>query len=392
MITDWQRFAKDHPRAVNATVVLAVFALSVVGSEWSSSKPSGERVEWWPAALLEGVACAALWWRRSHPRTVVSVTAACVNTGTLAGYLITPLLLGPVMIALYWLAIRTSRATARIGLFGVSALVVPTAVLADHYDHPLFFRTVGPVFWLLVPVAWGTTARLRGAYLEAVHARAEHAERTRDEEARHRVAEERMRIARDLHDVVAHHLALANALAGTAAHLARSHPDQTRRILGDLADTTSSALRELKATVGLLRQADDPDASLEPSPGLGRLSELTAAFASTGLDVAVAVEGEARPLAPSVDLTAFRIVQEALTNVTKHAAVKEARVLVSYSKDKVRITIDDDGSKAPAPPAPGSGFGVIGMRERASSVCGRLQTYRRPEGGFTVATELPLHP
>ncbi|MGW2967507.1 sensor histidine kinase [Streptomyces mirabilis] len=185
---------------------------------------------------------------------------------------------------------------------------------------------------------------------------------------------------------------LANALAGTAAHLARSHPDQTRRILGDLADTTSSALRELKSTVGLLRQAGDPVAPLEPSPGLGRLSELTAAFASTGLDVVVATEGEARPLAPSVDLTAFRIVQETLTNVTKHAAVKEARVLLSYFKDTVRITIDDDGSEAPAPPAPGSGFGVIGTRERASSVGGRLQTYRRPEGGFTVAAELPLHP
>jgi signal transduction histidine kinase len=179
---------------------------------------------------------------------------------------------------------------------------------------------------------------------------------------------------------------LANALAGTAAHLARSHPDQTRRILGDLADTTSSALRELKSTVGLLRQAGDPVAPLEPSPGLGRLSELTAAFASTRLDVVVATEGEARPLA------AFRIVQETLTNVTKHAAVKEARVLLSYFKDTVRITIDDDGSEAPAPPAPGSGFGVIGTRERASSVGGRLQTYRRPEGGFTVAAELPLHP
>jgi signal transduction histidine kinase len=124
-----------------------------------------------------------------------------------------------------------------------------------------------------------------------------------------------------------------------------------------------------------LRQADDPDAPLEPSPGLGRLSELTAAFASTGLDVVVTTEGEVRPLAPSVDLTAFRIVQEALTNVTKHAAVKEARVLLSYSKDKVRITIDGDGDddgdddddKAPALSAPGSGFGV-GMRERASSV------------------------
>jgi signal transduction histidine kinase len=244
---------------------------------------------------------------------------------------------------------------------------------------------------VLVPITWGTATRLRADYLEAVHARAEIAERTREEEARHRVAEERMRIARELHDVVAHHLALANAQAGTAAHLQRTHPQQVQNILDDLAGTTASALRELKATVGLLRQTNDPDAPLEPSPGLGRLSELTAAFATAGLKVDVTTEGAVRPLSPGVDLTAFRIIQEALTNVTKHAASDTAHVRLVYSHHRLTITVTDEGaSTVTAAPAPGHGFGLIGMRERALSVGGRLKADHRAEGGFEVSTDLPL--
>src|SRR5262249_27523633 len=155
---------------------------------------------------------------------------------------------------------------------------------------------LNPVLFLLLPVALAETARLRHAHAE--------------QDARHRVGEERLRIARELHDIVAHHLALANAQAGTAAYLASSHPEQAQRILTELTGTTSSALRELKATVGLLRHGED--SPLEPAPGLGRLAELTAAFGSAGLEVRVTVRGEERALAPDVDLTAFRIVQEAL--------------------------------------------------------------------------------
>lgn len=229
------------------------------------------------------------------------------------------------MAALYWLAVHTDRRTARIGLASTAALLITTALVFDpSYHHPLSLKTVGPAFWVLIPIAWGTAGRLRTDNLEAVHARSEIAERTREEEARHRVAEERMRIARELHDVVAHHLAPANAQAGTAARLQRTHPQQVRKILDDLSGTTASALRELRATVGLLRQADDPDAPLEPSPGLDRLPDLTAAFA------------------------------------------------------------------VPAAPAPGHGFGLIGMRERALSVGGRLKADHRAEGGFEVSTDLPL--
>ncbi|GGN72643.1 two-component sensor histidine kinase [Streptomyces albiflavescens] len=382
---------EDHPRVVDVMVIIQVWLLAALGSATSLKQPTGDQIPWWPGAILGGAGCVALWWRRSHPRTVVAVTAVLANTASAVGYLITPLLLAPLMLALYALAKYTDRRTSRIALVVVVALLVITAMTSDHYGHPWPLKTIGPAFWVLAPVAVGTATRLRGAYLEAAHARAEYAERTREEEARHRVDEERMRIARELHDVVAHHMALANALAGTAAHLARTRPDQVQRILDDLAGTTSSALRELKATVGLLRQVDDPDAPLEPAPGLGQLSDLTTAFAAAGLTVTVTTEGEEQPLSPGVDLTAYRIVQEALTNVAKHAAAKTARVRLAYTHDHLTITVSDDGdAPAPAAPSPSGGFGLMGMRERAQSVGGRLQAGHRPEGGFTVTTELPI--
>jgi signal transduction histidine kinase len=392
MITSRLRYSQDLSRVVTAVIILLLFATGAVGSAWTSEEPSGQRIAWWPGVLLAGVACVALVWHRRYPRTVVAVTAVCGNTAGAIGYLLTPLLLAPLMAALYWLAVHTDRRTARIALVGTAVLLISTALIFDPYHHPLSLKTIGPAAWVLMPIAWGTSARLRRAYLDAVQARAEYAEHNREEEARYRVAEERMRIARELHDVIAHHLALANAQAGTAAHLARTHPQQVQKILDDLVGTTGSALRELKATVGLLRQANEPDAPLEPTPGLDRLAELTTAFATAGLKVSVTTEGEPRPLSPGVDLTAFRIVQEALTNVTKHAASETAHVRLGYSRDRLTLTVSDDGATTVhSAPAPGHGFGLIGMRERAQSVGGRLKADHRPEGGFEVTTDLPLY-
>ena len=200
-------------------------------------------------------------------------------------------------------------------------------------------------------------------------------------------------IARELHDVVAHHLALANAQAGAAAHLMVTKPEQAQKMVAELAATTSSALRELKGTVGLLRQADDPDTPLQPAPGLSQLAELTAAVAFTGLKVTVTTEGQARRLSPGVDLTAYRIIQEALTNVTKHAVTDEAQVLLRYTRDRLTLTVTnqthEDGVTAASDP--GGGYGLIGMRERAQSVGGVAQTGRRPDGVFEVTADLPLY-
>jgi signal transduction histidine kinase len=392
MSIPWQRYADDHARTVDTMTSALLFVAFLLGSEFrmpGTHPPDSTGL----TIVLAAVSCGALFWQRSHPRTVVTVTAlGAVGAGAL-GHLLTPLVLAPVMLALFRLAVATSRSTTRLFFLATLALVVTTAFVVDPNDHPWPLKTLGPAAWLLLPVAAGTAVRIRGAYLEAVQARAEYAERSREEEARHRVAEERMRIARELHDVVAHHLALANAQAGTAAHLARTHPEQVQKILTDLAGTTSSALREMKATVGLLRQRDDPDAPLAPAPGLGQLTELTDTFKSTGLTVRVVTEGPSRPLTPGVDLTAYRIVQEALTNVTKHAAAEAAHVHLHYGDDQLTITVTDDGtSTAPAAPAPGHGFGLIGMRERANSVGGALRAGHRLEGGYEVTTRLPLYP
>ncbi|GAA2764207.1 histidine kinase [Streptomyces paradoxus] len=388
-----EEFAEQHPFLVDLAMVLGLMGCATFGTSLSlpsADPPAQDKA----GVVLMGVACLALLRHRANPRTAVVITAGCTVTAVAMGYLLTPLLLAPVMAALYWLATLTDRRTTRV--YGVVTMiaVIVAAVFTDSMDHlSLLLRTIGPFFWLMLPLAAGNMTRLRRAYLQAVQARAEHAERTREEEARLRVTEERMRIARELHDVVAHHMALANAQAGTAAHLALTRPEQTQKILNDLTGTTSSALRELKAALGLLRQDGEIPGSgpLDPSPGLSRLPELVSACESAGLEVTVHTEGEPQPLSPGVDLTAYRIVQEALTNVTKHATAEAARVLLAYTGSRLLITVSNDGPSKPEA-ARGRGFGVMGMRERALSIGGELCAGPRPQGGFEVTTALPLQP
>lgn len=394
MITNWQRHVRNSPRAQDTASALLLFAVSFPGSLYVATD-SPYPTPWWTVALLSCVSCAALLFHRDHPRTGVALTTAAAATSAALGYLLTVLSLGPLMVALYSFALRTDHnALRRSYAFGVAALLMATELVAGPADRPLDLKTVGPAAWVLMPTALGSAVRLRRAYLDAVRTRAAHAERTREEEARRRVAEERLRIARELHDVTAQHLALANAQAGTLAHLLRGQPEQVHKILADLATTTSAALRELKATVGLLRQEDSEGTSSPAAPGLARLADLTASFRSAGLTATVSSEGEPRQLTPPADLTAFRIVQEALTNVTKHAAAGTARIRLVYSRDRLTLTVTDDGGTArpdpPTSPGPGGGFGLLGMRERAQSVGGNLRAGPRPGGGFEVRAELPL--
>ena len=379
---------RARPHVMDVLTVLALLGCATFGASLSipgTSRPSSDT----PAVVLAAVSCLALLTARDHPRSVVLVVAACTIATLTQGYLPTPLTLAPLMMALYWVAARTDATSRRVLGVGTMVLVVATALIDRPTTDMLLLRSVGPVLWLLLPMVGGRNARLRSAYLESVQARAVHAERTREEEARLRVAEERMRIARELHDVVAHHMAVANAQAGTARHLAPTRPEQAQKILDELTATTSSALLELRATVGVLRQADDAD-SLDPAPGLHRLPELIAVCESAGLTVTVTTEGEPRPLSPGVDLTAYRIIQEALTNATKHAPDHEACVRLAYSDSRLLITVANEGA-ATAPALPGGGFGLMGMRERAHSVGGHLRAGPRPEGGFEVTTALPLH-
>ncbi|MFJ7910434.1 sensor histidine kinase [Kitasatospora sp. NPDC096204] len=395
MSDTWQRLRRDHLRLLDFAGGLALIAVTALGAtiDQTGGRFTGLDPVIGSVALISA---AAVFVHRRHPRAVVAVTLLCTVVLTFTSPRLSPALATPLLAALYFLAVRTDRATA------LRASII-TAVLLTGIS--LLFGSGGPLgerisvlAWALLPGALGDSIRNRRAHLAAIEERAERAERTREEEARRRVADERIRIARDLHDVVAHHIALANAQAGIAVHLMDSHPVQAREVLSHITDATGSALQELRATVGLLRRAEEP-APLEPTPGLDRLPELITTFERAGLPVRLTVEGEARPLSPGVDLTAFRIVQESLTNVAKHAHGADAEITLAYSGSRVSVSVANGRPtatgrpRAVSPPrqAPsGSGFGLIGMRERAGAVGGRLSADRRPGGGFLVTAELPL--
>jgi signal transduction histidine kinase len=380
----WKRRAQRHPLAVDAIVVMLLVVVSVGGAALSApGAPAPSRPSEADAIY---VACLALFGHRRFPRTTAVVVIACTIALAARGYVLTPLLLAPIMAALFLLPIRAGRRATCLLTLAAVAGVTCTALVAGPAAESIGLKVLGPQAWLLLPGLAGLAASSRAQY-EA---------RARDEEARHRVAEERMRIARELHDVVAHHLALANAQAGTVAHLIGADPGRAKVMAADMAGTIGSALRELKATVGLLREAVDPDTPLEPAPGLARLPGLSSSFAAAGLTVDATTTGAARPLSPAVDLTAFRVIQEALTNVTKHATVRRASVRLAYGNRLLTITVTNEaGSGMPVAPGAGPGpagpgYGLTGMHERAASVGGRLRAGPRPGGGFEVIAELPV--
>jgi signal transduction histidine kinase len=377
----WQRLTRAHPVAVDAIGALALVGVSFSGTVLSA--PGAPAPSWSSGIGLICVACAALLWRRQYPRITTGVTIACVLALAALGYVLTPLLLAPAMAALFSLAFLTGGRPAWALTVTAVAGVVCTASLAGPVAESLGLKVFGPQAWLLLPTLLGVAARGRSDYQN----------RAREEEARHRVAEERMRIARELHDVAAHHLALANAQAGTVAHLIPTDPGRAARMATELSDTISSALRELKGTVGLLREDADPRAPLEPVPGLAQLPALADSLGAAGLTVITTTTGTPRPLPPAVDLTVFRLIQEALTNVAKHAAVPQAHVRLAYTESMINITVSNDaGRGTPASPPGAPGYGLAGMRERAASVGGHLQAGPRAAGGFEVTAGLPLRP
>jgi signal transduction histidine kinase len=377
----WLRLARAHPFAVDAIAALALVGVSFSGTVLSA--PGAPAPRWSSGIGLSCVACAALLGRRRYPRMTAGVTIACALAQAALGYVLTPLLLAPAMAALFSLGFLAGRRAAWALTVTAVAGVACTAQLAGPAAESLGLKLLGPQAWLLLPALLGMAAR----------GRSEFQIRAREEEARHRIAEERMRIARELHDVATHHLALANAQAGTVAHLIPADPGRAAQMAVELSDTIASALRELKGTVGLLREDADPQAPVEPVPGLAQLPALADSLGAAGLTVITTTTGAPRPLPPAVDLTAFRVIQEALTNVTKHAAVPQAHVRLAYTESMISITVSNDaGREGAVGPPVAPGYGLAGMRERAASVGGHLQAGYRAAGGFEVTARLPLPP
>ncbi|MEU3657751.1 sensor histidine kinase [Streptomyces sp. NPDC032161] len=374
---------------MDALVLVVLFVLSVVAA--SIVPHEREFSLRWQAVVLAGTGCSALVWRRRHPVGVLAVAVGCGVAFQVLGFRESPLVISPVLVSVYTVAAHTDRRVTLISAMSSVAILVGVAVLWDPRSW-LAPDNAAMLAWTVLPAAIGDGVRSRRAYVAAVEERAEHAERTREQEAQQRVAAERVRIARELHDIVAHHIALINAQAGVAVHLVERRPEKILAALEDIRDTSRSALDELRVTVGLLRQSGDPVTPRDPMPGLARVPALLASFERAGLNVSHSWHGVAEPLAPAVDLAAYRIVQEALTNVHKHAGADRARLFLHYRPERLTITVENDGRTGVDPARPGTGHGLIGMRERASTVGGRLYAGARPEGGFTVTAELPLRP
>ncbi len=386
MTAVFRKWSARHERIRDALpallVVLVGAAASAVGEGHSGWRLPGATGVAWTA-----LACVPLVVRSRRPLLVV-VTTLGIDLAHMVRVPDSALAPAASLVALYTLATRSSRRTAWIA--GMTASLAITTVYAISQSQPPLAGTSLLRFDLAIAAtALGDAIRSRRVRLAEVEARADHAERTREQEARRRVTEERVRIARELHDVVAHHITLVNAQAGVAHHLMRTDPDRAYQALAHIKDNSRAALDELRATVGLLRQPDDGPDSRAPVPGLADLDTLIDGLSAGGLSVQVVRQGTPRPVAPTTGLTAYRIIQEALTNTHKHASATRADVTLDYGAETLRVTVTDDGRPG-AVKGPGTGHGLIGMRERAAAIGGTVTAGLRPQGGFRVRAELPL--
>ena len=334
-----------------------------------------------------GVASLALFWRLRWPLQVWLVTLVLTVAGTVSdGYVSrsVPALLVAVYTVAAW---RSWRAAVAVALASASLLLPVSALVAagsPFSDGTYALLAVGGM-----ACAVGTAVHNQRAFLGAAHERALSAERTREEEAQRRVVEERLRIARELHDVVAHHISVVNVQAGVARHLLATDLPAADAALGTVREAAALVLRETGSILGLLRTSDDGTA-VEPAPGIDGLGRLVEGSRRAGLTVEWTVSGAPRPLAPAADLAAYRLVQEALTNAQRHGTGR-AVLLVDWSGPGLLLQVSNPVRDEP-PSTPGAGrpggHGLVGMRERVSAAGGRLDVGRSGES-FTVRAELP---
>jgi signal transduction histidine kinase len=365
-------------RAVALALGLAL--VQVVGSNFAAHAQEGRRSLDAVAFVLLLAGPVALLWLRRRPPLVLAAVLAVTLAYLLAGYPYGPVLLSP-LVALVATSVLGHRAAAIAGAVVLYAGMFAVPAIFDlRYDEP-----GGGLAW----AAWLVVALLLAEWIRVRRTRRIEAARAREEEERRRASEERLGIARELHDVLAHSISLINVQASTALHLIDEQPERARDALAAIKRASKDALDEVRSVVGVLRRADE-QAPRSPAAGLGRLDELVASTAAAGLDVRARTEGTPRPLPAGVDAAAFRIVQEALTNVTRHAGDASAAVAVVYGDGELTVSVEDDGRGAG--PDAADGNGLRGMRERAEALGGWLEAGPREAGGFRVLARLPTGP
>jgi signal transduction histidine kinase len=389
-VSDRPTIRPPQPLWVDAVLAFAVVAAQIAGTEILVRTAGSDRPMDVVGYGLLAASGGALAFRDRAPVGVLLAVVGSVLVYTWLGYaggFYTVSLVFAIWaaVAAGYRVVALVVCGALIALVIVASYVVPIGHAADA-DAPIWMAG-----WLAASFVLGEVSRSRRRYLEQVEQRAIDAERTREEEARRRAGEERLRIARDLHDVLAHNISTINVQAGVAAHLIGEQSDQARDALITIKDTSKDALRELRDTLGMLRQVDDERAPRTPSPSLARLDELVAAMSAGGMEVRVERTGAPRPLPPTVDRAAYRIVQESLTNVTRYAHASTATVSLDYGPYDLTVQVDDDGRGSSAA-VPTGGSGIAGMRERVAAAGGDLEVGPLPGRGFRVRARLPLDP
>jgi signal transduction histidine kinase len=370
----WDRLRRVDHRIWDALLALLLFTLALVGL-FVSPPPAGDTHA--PVAFaiaLTACGTASLAWRRRSPVIVAAAVVASDAVLSLLGY--ETLTSVSVAIAAYSVAAYTDRRTLLRAL-------PPLAVIGFL---PLVVNEWKPVDALLAVIGDAGIPILLG---RMVFNRRVRVVRDRELAARQAVTEERARVARELHDVVAHHMSVMVVQAGAARAVAGKDPHAADEALRHIEESGRAGLAEMRHLLDILK-SDRDDEDLGPQPGLGRLDELLASMRATGLSVERVVEGTPRGLPPGVDLSAYRIVQEALTNTLKHASGAHARVLLRFESDVLEVEVVDDGRGALAPSAGDGGRGLVGMRERVQLFGGTFESGPRPGGGFAVRARLPV--
>jgi signal transduction histidine kinase len=359
------RSPRDHPLLTDSVIGLVCLAL-VTLEIWFGSVPQSARFANLAVAPFFTLPLAL---RRRYPVAVALVALAAVKVEILAGgataNTIAPIL--PISIAVYSLAVHAGRRSL-IGGGAAAALLVLLAT--GHIEDALFAGVL-----LAIPFALGLIVRSRQQRVDRLQADAGIA-----------VAEERQRIARELHDVIAHSVGVMTVQASAGRRVMGRNPELAAEALEAIEATGRQALSEMARMVSILR--DDTDQVLEPQPGLGRLESLLNEVRAAGLEVSLEMEPAAKGLPPGLDLAAYRIVQEALTNAMRHSSAREARVSVRRCGDDLEIEIEDPGPAKHG--TTNSGHGLVGMQERAHLYGGRIDAHRTPSGGYAVQAWLPV--
>ena len=327
--------------------------------------------------------------RRRYP---VAVAFAVLAAAGVAPLLQIPLQGFGLLAAAYSLGAYTGRRRSRMAII-VMVLCIVGLMLAIDLTRLI------PSNVLIVVAMWflGENTKTRRSYTRHLEERARDLARERDNRARLAVAQTRSSIARDLHDVLAHSVSVMVVQASAARRTLRADPQRAEDALLEVERTGRQSMVELRRLLGLLRE-DSDDLELRPQPRLGQVEDLIRGFREAGLDVELVTEGEPRALGSGVDLSAYRIIQEALTNALKHGDGSTVRVLLTYGARALRVAVDNDVAvpaaavPAPTPAVSGAGAGLIGMHERAALVGGRLEAGHRPDGGFHVEAFLPVEP